>query len=928
MNQPLISRSGRALVHAALQDFPCPQRAAADAVRAWAWSQGVELNPDKVEVVTLHYQPLNQGWVGQVSQRASLTQALLDNWQGESANNLLGAALDAPWAGQPPPDSLVLVDHLHGQGLLHYGADYKTYNGLYRQRFPALYSSTTHVQITAEAFQGFIQTLDFGTRFRKRLYTYWKLHQASYRQAAQIAFIAACNKQVDEGSLSDAGRLLVWQLAGLLPRPTWKSLGLKPREQPAIQAAPLNIYGYAASSLLCLKHNGSGLTLLYIPGNASPLHEFTDESAMKHWLARQCRDPARRRALLCYFTPADRPDGLSYSGVATALSGLGLFPQAHRFHKDDHPGFATSGVWDPDLTVNFKPDKYSPALTGDLFKAFTERQKARSFAEADAQIHSNSELLKEQWRGYLANAMQTLAPLVLVVPELAPLFMAGGIAQFGLGLEQTLNGKTLADKVDGLQNQLYGLFNAGTMAQACASKYLYRVKSLRFVAPQRVNGRLGYPLSGDPKRATSEMSAVEQAFQLEERVEPVAPGESGISAYVCQQMDQDASYSLHATLFDPSQEHVAFATVSYDLASDSFIRTSELNSANPIRYVAPEQGEPGLVRSSGLPRIASDAQRMRTLKGLGIDLELPLDLSSLEALEGTPIPKRIASLWVGDRVIGDKFLDALASNAEILKDTAYDYCLYLTRQDSAVYAQNVRLLREHAPHLELAVLEEQPFYQRFVTSKYFAQYRDALDGSGGVATNFSSASDVLRYRQLYENGGFHLDADDRLLAPGTWQEGRQVPSIDALAFNTSDDGLVLSQPVSNQAMNLHIKFNSSVIGSHAGNPTLDAISDEMLRRYAQDPDFYTSRPPQEALPELYRYSERLSRLSGPGMLNDVIDQRLPWLRQIREVCHLMTCPHVHLEAVVDIQRAVQVLERLFPVDEVWVSGQAHSWIYT
>lgn len=84
--------------------------------------------------------------------------------------------------------------------------------------------------------------------------------------------------------------------------------------------------------------------------------------------------------------------------------------------------------------MNYKPGKYNPKLTGDMFAALTERQRQRSYDDADFVITTDSQVTKAKWRGYLTNTLNLLAPLCLVVPGLAPLLALGGIAQLGLGL--------------------------------------------------------------------------------------------------------------------------------------------------------------------------------------------------------------------------------------------------------------------------------------------------------------------------------------------------------------------------------------------------------------------------------------------------------------------------------------------------------------
>ncbi|MFP3334529.1 mannosyltransferase, partial [Pseudomonas sp. SIMBA_064] len=97
------------------------------------------------------------------------------------------------------------------------------------------------------------------------------------------------------------------------------------------------------------------------------------------------------------------PDGLEFSGLRTALAGLGLYPKAHRL-SHDHPGFATSGFWDPQYIIDFRPDKYDSTLEGDLFTHLTLLQKRRAYADADSQITSNHAVNKAKWANYLSLA--------------------------------------------------------------------------------------------------------------------------------------------------------------------------------------------------------------------------------------------------------------------------------------------------------------------------------------------------------------------------------------------------------------------------------------------------------------------------------------------------------------------------------------------
>jgi len=913
-------------VRAALADFPRPDLKAREMLERWLHTQGIMLVPDEIDVVTLHHQfePLGEGRThfreqAVVVQKLSLVEALLGNWQGEPAEGY-GGFHYGDWAGLAPRGAVTVVERLEPPGLFQNGPNYLVYNGLYRRTTPARYAPDTHIALRAEAFQAFIWSLHFHDYYKAELDRYWRQRATDYQCASKINFIAACNKQVLEGSLSDHARQLAWQIAGLMPHPSWEDAGLAGNPHPRVQAWMLNVYGYAATVLLCIKDNHSGLTLLYIPGNSSPLHTFDSESAMKQWLARQCQDRATREALRDCFSPADWPDGLDFSGLETALAGLGLYPKAHR-PPVNQSGFATSGTWDPQEMINYRPERYSPMIDGDVFEALTERQRDRSYADADSLIVSNHQVDKARWRSYLNLATTLLLPVALVVPQLAPLLLVGGLAQFGQGLDQVINGRTLQDKVQGVEQQAYGLLNAlplgvGTLASGSA---LFAWRRPGFVPLKRLTRLLSEaPIEEPPIPLTP----VESAFRTQE---VVARYPVHSPSYLLTRIDAGLYPRFEALIAQaPADGRVA---VHYQITSDSFIRARDLGHEDPPWFIVPEQGGNGLVRLEDVGRPVSDTQRMASLRRLGIHVDLPVDFSLYPALHRTPIPRRLFSVWVGNGEIGEPFLDALVHNARALETSEHDYQLFLSRQQPAVYERNQALLAAHAPGLRVVPLEEQPAFVRFTQSRYFAQYQAALDGNGGVARNYSSAADILRIRLLHEQGGLYIDADDRLLVPASPGPSRAL--VTRFPLLTTADGLILAPPVSNDRLGMYLKFNTNMIGSHAGNPTLDAISEEMLQRYADDPGFYQQRPDSRLDPAGFdAYARRLNRLTGPGVMNDVIDRRLPWLRQLREVCGLLVAPVVDVHRVVRLDDLVQTLKQQAPLDQIAEMGQANSWART
>ncbi|MNP25205.1 hypothetical protein D3C76_1180010 [compost metagenome] len=77
--------------------------------------------------------------------------------------------------------------------------------------------------------------------------------------------------------------------------------------------------------------------------------------------------------------------------------------------------------------------------------------------------------------------------------------------------------------------------------------------------------------------------------------------------------------------------------------------------------------------------------------------------------------------------------------------------------------------------------------------------------------------------------------------------------------------------------------------------------------------------------EFNAYARRLSRLTGPAVLNDVIDQQLPSLRQLRELCVLVISPLRDLHQTLDLSKFVKLVHSQLPLGKLAEIGHAHSW---
>ncbi|WP_085705068.1 dermonecrotic toxin domain-containing protein [Pseudomonas sp. B8(2017)] len=931
--------------------IPRPDRVAAEKIRQWYKTQETDLDPDTTLAVTLHYKPNPEGgWLAQVVEQIPLSQALLSKWQDQSnsVENISLAPLLRPtalvaldliglfkewsltqesWSQAFSDGHVHIVDRLPQGGLFGEIEDHLVYQGLFQKTEPMQYNRQTQIITDTQAFQQFIWNLNFHEEFIAQLNDYW-LHQFDdFAMLARVNFIAACNKQVEEGSLSQAGCELAWRSAGIANDDDSQTA-----HDGQVEARMLNFYGYVATDIPCLTDRASGLTLLYIPGNSSPVHEFANQGAMKIWLVEQCKDAEKCKALMAHFRLEDLQSGLSYSGLQATLEGLGNY-QGTRYLYIDNLIVPARG-WSPQY-INYKVETYSPVIAGSLFDHIALRHKQRSYEDAQFLITSNSDLIKAKWRGYLNLTLTLLAPLSLLVPGLGWLIAVGGIAQFGVGLDEVINGRNLQEKLDGVTNIAFGALCAAPLLGElrAGSQQLFRAQYDGFIAPRRINGQIGYPLSPTrPPRPRWGGRNFQAYFEQPMPVEPLPPhaGETVIR--------RQTTHAGMDTLIDVHNPETDFV---YDLNADAFVKSSDVGEAAPTRFIAENARLRTYQPAFNGPRNVSNAMRESTLRSLGIELPLPVEVPRVTHVNQLPIPKRVIHLWPSGDPISPASLAHVSRNSRLLNESGFAHVLYLSNANYDAFVMNSRALARVAPDLQVLPLEHQGFYREMGYSKRY--YDAAMEGPERGSSHITAANDILKYHALYHEGGLYMDINNDLLAPSDHPAAAGIVNAHApsdwignVPLEASPDGLLLEQPSSNPFRGAHQQYNTSVIGSHPRNPSLRRVIDEMERRLDSRPGFFSQKqnwPAQGAWGAKYAtYAKALSNLTGIEMFNHVVDRALPAYRQMKQIYKLLSCPLLETPTLlgadlrpVSDEELQASLQSLFRVNRVVRVNNGFAW---
>lgn len=410
---------------------------------------GLDLDPDETLITTLFIENAGRPapYAAQVEHSMTLTQAMLRNWQQEGD----GHWWDKQGHLEAYRDDGFPVHIVERLPMVKAAA---AYEAIYTKTTPQRYDSTTHLTMPAVDFKQFIWDCDLQANYFAYLHRFWLKNEGRYTLLVKGALIKSAYLQAKEGSLSPEFKQLVLGALGLGNSESWETLEFGLFENAPVSPyhtfRELTVHGYRASDIIVIKNELNGKVVLYIPGNSSPLHGFDSQSALKDWIGQQCRGPVRRRALESHFQISDSDDGLTYSGVHTALAGMGVYPQRL---------YPTYSHWAPRDTITL-----GDAISPWPITHFKERVRQRCSSDAVQSIHTRNDNVRDACIQGLENAIAVVGLVAMVSPELMPLLAAMSLVLVGVGVDQTVEGRTLEERKQGLDRIGFGVLNALPLA--------------------------------------------------------------------------------------------------------------------------------------------------------------------------------------------------------------------------------------------------------------------------------------------------------------------------------------------------------------------------------------------------------------------------------------------------------------------------------
>ncbi|VVP80358.1 dermonecrotic toxin domain-containing protein [Pseudomonas fluorescens] len=441
---------------------------------------GQDIDPQTTLLVTLEYDykghPAQAGvHQGQVASSQSLLQALLLNYQtvGDGRFGETAFGLYTPPDIGPDVRIAEKVDEFADQG----SGNHQTYEGIYRQTAAQTYGPQTQLALRPADFKQWVWELALQDLYSAYLDRAWPsdevlLAPAPYalRTSVKAAFVMSAWLQRHERRLTQKGLELTLQAAGLSPDQPWETLTISQLQAPTpvsstVTARRLKLYRYTASDIWVFDSPSSARIMLYIPGNSSPLHDFTDAAQLRQWVVAQGRTEETKQALAAHFADEDRIDGTFHAGVLTALEGMAMYPTEHRLTKE--AGFFNNdGYWDPAEYIGFD----DAGAGTDPFAQLVLTMKQAALASVNT-IRDDAQVNRDNLSAVVEPLVQWInrfGPLALFVPGGEGLLALAGLIDAGYGLDQAVNGETASQRSEGVTRTVFGLLNALPIAGIAA----------------------------------------------------------------------------------------------------------------------------------------------------------------------------------------------------------------------------------------------------------------------------------------------------------------------------------------------------------------------------------------------------------------------------------------------------------------------------
>jgi hypothetical protein len=288
------------------------------------------------------------------------------------------------------------------------------------------FNETNEVRLHSHEVLKAFWDINFSDYYLGRLTDFWHQHADDFRTLAKCNFLGSAIQALENKELGgDDFQCVVDAVAGPITWPV--SLHMLQSPHPASDAVrTMDIAGHIAANLLRIV-DATGRQILYLPGESKAFQIMEDDAALHWWVLEQMNDGISRTAFLSHFPLADRQQ--INHGLTELMNQL-----VTTWGRSDHH------------LIN----QHNTPVHADAFHWLQESTKNAMFAEASLSLTSNGDIRKKMWIGYLSAGLKVFGPLAAVGWPVALPVIGASIASMGLNIDQAVNGKTSAERKQGV----------------------------------------------------------------------------------------------------------------------------------------------------------------------------------------------------------------------------------------------------------------------------------------------------------------------------------------------------------------------------------------------------------------------------------------------------------------------------------------------
>jgi hypothetical protein len=333
------------------------------------------------------------------------------------------------------------------------------------------YDETNEIRLHARDVMKTFWDINVADRYKTAIATFWEKHSDNFRALAKCTCIAKAIEDYEKGYLTREHFTIVLNaVVGNVSRPlNWQMLLEEAPIDNGLSIRKFCIDHFVSTDIISITDD-SDLNILYVPGEPRGFHCFNNVEELHEWLVNEVKDAEGRERMLMHFKQEERdiiqekPTSLGHK--LANLTGIGLI--VHFLENTEYENVGLTHAYDilpnDNEAENFHLLHYrGERIVVDAFTYLNQSTHERMLSDANYLLHSNGEIRKKLWIGYLNAFNHTFGPMAALAWPAALVVIGAGIANVGLHIDQAINATTPAERKAAITGAILGsvdvLFN-------------------------------------------------------------------------------------------------------------------------------------------------------------------------------------------------------------------------------------------------------------------------------------------------------------------------------------------------------------------------------------------------------------------------------------------------------------------------------------